>query len=59
MKEKVADDEPENGVAEEFEGLVVTNGVVPGLVRIRLMGQRPRQKLAPAELMAESFLEFG
>ena len=57
MEEEVADDEAEHGVAEELERLVVADVLLLRLVRVRLVRQRAREKVAPREAVADALLE--
>src|ERR1043165_4608899 len=59
MEEQVADDEAEDGVAEELERLVVADVALLRLVRVRLVRQRAREELAPREAVADALLETG
>jgi hypothetical protein len=58
-EEQVADDEPEHGIAQELERLVVPDGGVLGLVRVRLVRQCPAEQVGPLEAVAEPFFECG
>lgn len=57
MEEDVRDDEAEDGVAEEFEGFVVVRVVVFRFMRMRLVGERAHEELAPGEGVIEPFFE--
>ena len=58
VEEQVADDEAEDGVAEELEGLVVADVALLRLVRVRLVGERAAQQVAAAEGVADALFEL-
>ena len=57
--ERVRDHEPEHGVAEELERLVVDHAAGDVLVRARSMRQRVLEQPAIAEAIAEPRLQLG
>src|SRR6185369_14781392 len=59
VEEEIADDEAEDGVAQELEGLVVASRFDLRFVRIRLVRQRPRQKVATLKRIADTLLEIA
>ena len=58
MKEEIADHEPEHGIAQEFEGLVVLDAVLPRLVRIRFVREGSSEEIAALEAIAQALFEF-
>ena len=59
LKKHVADDEAENGIAEELERLVIADILLPGLVGVRLVGEAAREEIAAAEGVSDALLEYG
>jgi hypothetical protein len=58
LKKQIADDESENGVAEELEGLVILDAVLPRLVRIRFVGESASEEIAAPEAVTQTLFEF-
>ena len=58
MKQDVADDEAEHGVAEELEGLIVADVAGFRLVLVRLVGECAGQKLPALKVIADALFEF-
>src|SRR5258708_4268909 len=58
-KKDVADDEPEHGITEELERLVMTDTFLPGLVRVRLMGERSSKNIGVLKGVPDALLKLA
>src|SRR5271154_6069653 len=54
----VSEHELQDGVAEEFESLIVMVGLAPALVRDRRMGEGLHEQIEILELVADSLLQL-